>query len=304
MYSKFLKKRNGKTKKEYQDYKKLFESIKKWSKKLHFSKLILKYKNNIRKTWQVIKEATGKEKYKQQILPKKILVDKISITETESIAESFNKYFTQIGPKLAKDIGTSTQSFNDYIKKHDTLQPEKVISVNELNDAFFSLKINKSAGYDDISFTVVKKCFGVLHKPLLHILNLSLQTGIFPDKLKIVGVTPLFKGGEKYELGNCRPISVLPCFSNEYIKKHYTLQPEKIISVNELNDAFFSLKINKSAGYDDISFTVVKKCFGVLHKPLLHILNLSLQTGIFPDKPKIAGVTPLFKRGENYELGN
>ena len=69
--------------------------------KLYFSKLILKYKNNIKKTWQVIKEAIGKEKCKQQNLPKKILVDKKSITETESIAESF-KYFTQIGPKLAK----------------------------------------------------------------------------------------------------------------------------------------------------------------------------------------------------------
>ena len=30
LYSKFLKKRNEKTKKEYQDYKKLFGSIKKW----------------------------------------------------------------------------------------------------------------------------------------------------------------------------------------------------------------------------------------------------------------------------------
>ena len=89
MYSK-LKKR------EYQDYKKFFESIKKRSKKLYFSKLILKYKNNIKKTWHVIKEAIGKEKYKQQNLPKKILVDKKSITETESIAKSFNKHFTQI----------------------------------------------------------------------------------------------------------------------------------------------------------------------------------------------------------------
>ena len=98
LYSKLKKKkRNEKTKKEYQDYKKLFESIKKWSKKLYFSKLILKYKNNIKKTWQVIKEAMGKEKCKQQNLPKKILVDKINITETESIAERFNKYFTQIG---------------------------------------------------------------------------------------------------------------------------------------------------------------------------------------------------------------
>ena len=140
-------------------------------------------------------------------------MDKISITETESIAESFNKYFTQIGPKLAKDIGTSTKSFNECIKKHGTTQPEKAISVNELKDAFFSLKINKSTGYDDISFNVVKKCFGVLRKPLLHIFNLSLQTRIFPDKLKIARVTRLFKGGENYELGNYRPISVLPCFS-------------------------------------------------------------------------------------------
>ena len=62
--------------------------------------------------------------------------------------------------KLAKNIiSTSTKSFNEYIKKHDTTQPEKVISVSELKDAFFSLKINKSAGYDVISFNVVKKMF-------------------------------------------------------------------------------------------------------------------------------------------------
>ena len=71
---------------------------------------------------------------------------------------------------MGKDIGTSTKRFNEYIKKHGTTQPEKVISVNKLN-LFFSLKINKSAGYDDASFNVVKKYFGVLHKPLLHIFD-------------------------------------------------------------------------------------------------------------------------------------
>ena len=44
LYSKFLKERNEKTKKEYEDYKKLFESIKKRSNKLDFSKLILNTK--------------------------------------------------------------------------------------------------------------------------------------------------------------------------------------------------------------------------------------------------------------------
>ena len=113
---------------------------------------------------------------------------------------------------MAKDIGTSTKSFNEYIKKHDTTQPERVISVNELKDAFFSLKINQSAGYDGMSFNVVKKCFGVLHKPLLHLFNLSLQTGVFPGKIKIARVTPLFKGSENYELGNYRLISVYLCY--------------------------------------------------------------------------------------------
>ena len=87
------------------------------------------------------------------------------------------------------------------------------MSVSEFKNTFLSLRINKSAGYDDISFSVVKRCFRILQKPLLHICNLFIQTGIFPDKLKIARVTPLFKGGENYELGNYRPISVIPCFS-------------------------------------------------------------------------------------------
>ena len=41
---------------------------------------------------------------------------------------------------------------------------------------------------------------------------------------------------------------------------------------------------------------LLNKCSAVLRKPLLHTFDLSLQTGIFPGKLKIARVTPLFKR--------
>ena len=34
------------------------------------------------------------------------------------------------------------------------------LSINELKDAFFSIKINKSPGHDEVSFNVIKKCFG------------------------------------------------------------------------------------------------------------------------------------------------
>ena len=212
LYAKFFKKRSEKTEKDYLDYKKLFESLKKRSKKMHYSNLILKYKDNIKKTWQVIKEALGKEKSSQS-LPKTVLVNELSVTQSTSIAENFNKFFTEIGPKLAKNIKKSSKNFAHYLHKHLSELSEHPLSINELKDAFFALKINKSAGYGNISFNILKKCFGVLHKPLFHIFNCSIQTGIFPDKLKIAGVTPFFKGGDNRELGNYRPISVLPCFS-------------------------------------------------------------------------------------------
>ena len=41
----------------------------------------------------------------------------------------------------------------------------------------------------------------------------SLSLGIFPDSMKIVKVTQVFKAGKKELVSNYRPISVLPCFS-------------------------------------------------------------------------------------------
>ena len=44
-------------------------------------------------------------------------------------------------------------------------------------------------------------------------LTYHLKKGIFPDRMKIGKVTPVFKGGNSADLSNYRPISVLPCFS-------------------------------------------------------------------------------------------
>ena len=90
------------------------------------------------------------------------------------------------------------------------------LSINELKEAFFSLKTNKSTGYYDINFNVVKKCFGEINEPLKHLFNLSLENGIFPEKMKIAKVIPLFKNGDPENITNHHPISVLPCYNRLY----------------------------------------------------------------------------------------
>ena len=163
----------------------------------HFSILILKYQNNIKKTWNVIKDAIGKTKSTQSSFPKKIIHKTKTIADVHLIAKHFNSYFTEIGPNLAYKIEKSSMNFEGYIKKCSSIQSEHPLSVNELKDAFFSLDINKSPDFDGISFKLLKSCFGVLHKPLLHVFNLSIVKEIFPDDLKIARVIPDFKGGDE-----------------------------------------------------------------------------------------------------------
>ena len=64
---------------------------------------------------------------------------------------------------------------------------------------------NSSAGWDDISPSVLKYIAPYITKALVNLINLSFQEGLFPDELKIARVIPLynksFQWGSKYARG-------------------------------------------------------------------------------------------------------
>ena len=70
--------------------------------------------------------------------------------------------------------------------------------------------MSHSEGYDGIPTKHLKLINKDLSKYLTLIVNQSLNSGNFPDKLKIVKVTPIYKKGDKQIITNYRPISVLP----------------------------------------------------------------------------------------------
>ena len=133
LYEDFLKNWNENNELEYKTYKKLFESTKKHSKKLHFSNVILKYKHNIKKTWEVIKESTGKGKCNHQSFPQKIKLNRKNITDKYLFAKQVNTYFT-------KRIQVSPLNFASFMGNCNSTQAESTLTVNELKEAFFSHK--------------------------------------------------------------------------------------------------------------------------------------------------------------------
>ena len=137
-----------------------------------------------KKTWNVMKDVIGKSKIKSTNLPRKLAINKVDVYNKLGIDDVFNDFSTNIDQKLASQKPKSSKTFETHSNKVNAIIDSKPSSINELNDTFFSLKINKSSDVDDASFNIIKKCFRVLCEPLIYLFQLSLEKG---------GISILFK---------------------------------------------------------------------------------------------------------------
>lgn len=77
---------------------------------------------------------------------------------------------------------------------------------------------NTTFGKNTISVRCFKAVKHLLVGPICQLINLSIETGTFPDCLKCAHITPIFKSGDKGSVSNYRPISVLPLLSKIFEK--------------------------------------------------------------------------------------
>ena len=62
------------------------------------------------------------------------------------------------------------------------------------------MKANKVTGLDKISRKLLRAAGNSVHESLLVVFNLILNTGIFPDEMKLAKTIPIYKSGEKNRL--------------------------------------------------------------------------------------------------------
>ena len=109
-----MKNRNSVNRENYKTFARLFESIKQNTKKNYYHNLLISYENDMKRTWVTVKEIISSKKSSVTLFPKRLIVDDLEFFDKKTIAENFNKYFSEIGPKLASKIPYSLISFEHF----------------------------------------------------------------------------------------------------------------------------------------------------------------------------------------------
>ena len=196
---------------QYKLYRNKLHHLLRSAERKYYHDLLIEHKNNLKKSWKVIKSVINKRKYSPSST--KFKYNGNIIDDGSEISNRFNKFFVHVGESLASVIPQSSKVPCDHLK-HDIVNKLYLdpVTDDEVERIIHHFK-ESAAGWDELKPTVVKSIRKCIISPLAHICNLSFATGIFPDELKIANVVPIFKSGDEMVFANYRPVSVLPVFS-------------------------------------------------------------------------------------------
>ena len=183
--------------------------------------------------------------------PEHFNINEIIISDKLCIANAFNALFTGFGPNLAKIITPNGKSYNDYLNTpSDSIFHFSTIEDKNTADIIRSLKTKSSCVDDSLSVKLLKSIKTEICSSVTIIINKSIITGIFPDRLKIAKVILILKTGDDTMLENYRPISILPAIS-KILEKNMFNQLHNYFHTNKLfsKSQFYGFRENHSTQY-------------------------------------------------------
>jgi hypothetical protein len=194
-------------------YQRIYRKVISVARQRENDRIIQRSINNSKTLWQIIKKESGNSFIEIENIS--LETDSVLVTNPQDISHQFNKFFVNSVDKL---IYLNKNCNNDHATVKDLIQNPNVlflapVTEEEVLKVTSKLKTKISAGFNEILDMIVKQCIQFIKKPLTFIFNLSLSSGTFPNQMKIAKVCPIFKKGQKQNITNYRPISVLSVFS-------------------------------------------------------------------------------------------
>ena len=247
------------------------------SKKQYFSNYFEENNANIKKTWQAIRDIINVSK-KTETKIHKIIHKNEEITDNKQIADTINKFYTNIGSSIEAKIPQSKKSFQDYLGSYN-FSPFSLdeCSLEEITKMVNSINISKSCGPFSIPTKLLKE-FSVILSPVLTIIvNKSLKEGIFPKLLKYALVCPIYKKSDKTQCANYRPISLLSNLSKVFERVMYNRIDKFLEDNNIIYDLQYGFRKKHSTNHALLS---------IVEKIRNNMDNKMFTCGVFVDLEK------------------
>ena len=177
---------------------------------LYYLKKSISLNNDIKNTWRFVNEIMNKEK-RETITSIKNNPDNYIAGETT--ANYFNDYFTKTVDELKKNIPPlNNVNLSNLVSFNNNTFFFSTKSQNEIQPVVFKLK-DKHCHINDIPAKILKFVSLTVNMAMEMIFNKYIGSSVYPNLLKCVCITPIYKFGDRFDVGNYCPISNLPSLS-------------------------------------------------------------------------------------------
>ena len=215
----------------YTDKKKLVSREMYNSKAKYFQDEYKKSGKDIRRSWKITKKLIPDSKDTSKPL---------GFENIPLKAEEFNKYFSNVGKEAFKKTQNSVNINNSPINIQQAVSNNlvskfrpKPVSVDTIILIVKNLSDTDAVGIDGISLRFVRDSLPVMAFYYAVIVNTSIVTGKYPTLWKHPLISPIHKSGDFEEVGNFRPIALLPILS-KILEKVVSMQLMDHLEQNEL----------------------------------------------------------------------
>lgn len=241
---------------KFKQYRNKLNELLKTAKRDYYQKEINKNINNSKNLWRCVKEMTC-EKSSDQLIKIKDQNGTLISNELE-MSNVFVDYFTDIGKKLADKIDqTKKSNVTQNIKNNTNSIFLSNTSEKEVIAIIYQLKSNKAPGIDNIRAEILKEIAPSIAAPLKYIINTCFSTGICPSAFKVAVIKPIFKNGDRLDVGNYRPISLISNIAKIFEKILKNRITSFLNKFNILSEKQFGFREQRST-QDAIAYVIEK----------------------------------------------
>lgn len=196
----------------FRAYKGMYNSELQAAKNRYYQEKINSSNNRSRATWKVINSLVERSR------GRRVLPD----GNPANLASDFNNHFSGASTDLAFDV--PPDSYRNLLSRVDGsvnsffLEP---VTEGEVLNICKRLSNSHSFGHDNVPVHILKICVDLILTPICHVINASFTSGKYPEQLKIAEIIPLYKKGNRQDLGNYRAISLQSSFSKLFERAVY-----------------------------------------------------------------------------------